>query len=213
MCRYKGKGSWIHGIETFCDQTRFLLGVCAHCSLWFVDTMPVDWVSAQACPTKKNGKECCEAVRLINIVEEMGNSFVGTLLMRGIRARSARPYASGYQHGRSRLEAVIHRRVIAHRARVTGCNFVVSSKYVKNASASPGHEQQDACLGARLRHVDLRLYQQSYRDARVVLQCADGELLVKPGWWASSRHHRRVENFQDVYHPAVDPWLQRSGIH
>ena len=78
------------------------------------DTMPVDWVSAQACPLDKmNGKESCKAVRLINNVEEMGNSFVGTLLERGIRGRSARPYASGYQRGRSRLEAIIHQRVTA----------------------------------------------------------------------------------------------------
>ena len=43
--------------------------------------MPVDWVSAQACPLdKRNSKEGCEAVRLINIVEEMGNSVIGTLL-------------------------------------------------------------------------------------------------------------------------------------
>ena len=87
--------------KTLCDQHAF-------CSVYanvvrfgsFYDTMLVDWVSAQACPLdKNNGKEVCEAVRLINIVEEMGNSFVGTLLERGIR--SAWPFASGYQHGRS----------------------------------------------------------------------------------------------------------------
>ena len=52
--------------------------------------------------------------------------------------------------------------------------------------ASPVHEQQDAGLGPQLRHVDLRLCQKFNREARVVLQCADGEL-VKPG---SSGHHR-----------------------
>ena len=131
--------------------------------------MAVDWVSAQACPLdKKNGKEGCEAVRLVNIVQELGNSFVGTQLERGIRGRSARPYASGYQHGRPRLEAIIHQRVIAHRVHVAGRNFAVSGKDVKNAFASPRYDQQDACLGARLRHCDLRLCQQSYRDARVV---------------------------------------------
>ena len=140
------------------------------------DTMPVDWVSAQACPLdKKNGKEGCEAVRFVNIVEEMGSSFDDTLLERSMRGRSARPYASGYQHqhGRSGFEAIIHQRVIAHRARVVGRNFAVSSKDVKNAFASPGYEQQDACLGDRLRHVDSRVcqpsYQPSYQD------------VVKPG--------------------------------
>ena len=93
---------------------------------------------AQACPLdKKKGKEGCEAVRLINIVEEMGNSFFGALLDRSIRGRSARPYAPGYQHGRSRLEDIIHLRVIALRARVAARNFVVFSKDVKNAFASP----------------------------------------------------------------------------
>ena len=88
------------------------------------DTMPVAWVSAQACPLdEKNGKEGCEAVRLITIVEEMGNSFVGTLLERSIRGRSARPYASGYQHGPSRFEAIVHQWVIAYRARAAGRNF------------------------------------------------------------------------------------------
>ena len=38
-----------------------------------------DTMLAQACPLKKNGKEGCEAVRLINIVEEIGNSFVVAL--------------------------------------------------------------------------------------------------------------------------------------
>ena len=50
------------------------------------------------------------------------------------------------------------------------------TKNIKNAFASPGHEQQDACLGAPLRHVVVRLCQPSYQDARVVLKCA-----VKPG--------------------------------
>ena len=161
-------------ISSFCARCMCTLIALVRC----YDTMPVNWVSAKACPLdKKNGKEGCEAVRLTDIVQEMGHSFVGTLLERGIRIRSARPYASGYQNGRSRLEAIIHQRVIVHRARVAGRNFAVS----KNAFASPGHDQQDACLGARLRHVDVRLCQQSYRDARVVLQCADGKLVVKLG--------------------------------
>ena len=39
-CRYKRMESWTHGIETFCDQHFFLLGVCAHCLLWFVVMTP-----------------------------------------------------------------------------------------------------------------------------------------------------------------------------
>ena len=96
----------------------------------------------------------------------------------------------------------------AHRARVAGRNFAVSSKDVKNAVASPGHDQEDACLGARHRHCDLRLCQQSYRDARVVLQCADGELVVKTWVRSSSEYHRSSGYFQDVYRTAVDTWLQ-----
>ena len=131
-----------------CVRTLFALVRCC-------DTMPVDWVSAQACPLdKKNGKERCEAVKKITVVEEMGNSFVEPLLERGIRGRFAQPYASGYQHGRFRLEAILHQRVIAHRARVAGRNFAIASKDVKNAFASLEREQQHACLGARLLHVD-----------------------------------------------------------
>ena len=81
--------------------------------------MPVDWVSAQACPLdKKNGKDGCEAVKLIDTVEQIGNSFVGTLLGRRIRGRVAQTYTSGYRHGTSRIEAIIYQKVIAHRARV-----------------------------------------------------------------------------------------------
>ena len=115
------------GLFARCMRTLFAL---VHCS----DTVPVDWVPAQACPLdkkKKNGNEGCEAVRLINIVEEMGQSCVGTLLERGIRGRSARSNASGYQHGRSRLEPIIQH--------VAGRKFAVSSKDVKSAFASPRH--------------------------------------------------------------------------
>ena len=120
----------------------------------------------------------------------------------------ARPYTSGYRHGTSRIEAIIYQKVIAHRARVAGRNFAVSSKDVQNAFASTGHDEQHACLSARLRRGDLRLSQQSYRDARVVLQCADGELIVKPGCGDLQGTREAVDIFQDVYHPAVDSWLQ-----
>ena len=184
-----------------CMCTMFALVRC-------YDQMPVDWVSAQACPLdKKNSKVGCEAVRLGNIVEEMGNSYVGHLLQSGAQGRSKRAYASSYQTRRSRLEAVIQQRVVAYRARQAGLNFAVSSKDVKNAFASPGHDQQDDGLRARLRPQDLRLCQQSYRNARVVLNCADGELVVKPGCGALQGTMAAVDIFQDVYHPAVDEWM------
>ena len=49
--------------------------------------------------------------------------------------------------------------------------------------------------------------QQSYRDARVVLHCADGDLVVKPGRGALQGTIAAVDSFQDVYHPAVDEWM------
>ena len=104
----------------------------------------------------------------------------------------------------ARLETIIHQRVIAPRTYVAGRIFADSSKDVKNAFASPGHGHQDECLGARRRRADLRLYQQSYRDVRVVLQCADGELEVKSGCRTLQDITGAVDIFQDVYHLAVD---------
>ena len=90
-CRYTGMESWIHELRHSVISTLFVrymrtLFVLLCC----YDAMPVDWVSAQACPLdKKNGKDGCEAVKLINTVEQIGNSFVGTLLERRIRGRVA----------------------------------------------------------------------------------------------------------------------------
>ena len=64
--------SLIHGIETFCDQFFFARCMCT----LFALVRCYDTMLGQASPLKKNGKEGCEAVRLINIVEEIGNSFV-----------------------------------------------------------------------------------------------------------------------------------------
>ena len=115
--------------------------------------MPVDWVSAQACPyDKKNGKEGCEAVRLINIVEEMGQQFrrysVGAAFV--VVLPDHMHLDINMADLASKLSLV--KGVVAHRVCVAGCNFAVSSKDVNHTFASPGHDQQDACLGARLRH-------------------------------------------------------------
>ena len=198
-------------METSRDQHAFC-SVYAHVVRFgslLMTPCSVDWVSAQACPLdKKNGKEGCEAVRLINIVEEMGNSFVGTLLERGIRGRSALAMC------------------------VWISTWPISSR---GYHSSKGHCSSGACeLGAtsrspaRMSRMHLRAQgtinkmhvwvlgfaivtcasaQQSYRDARVVLQCVDGELVVKPGCGVLQGTTGQWI-FQDVYHPALDSWLQ-----
>ena len=175
-----------------CMRTLFTLVRCC-------DPIPVDWVSAQACPLdKKNGKEGCEEVRLIDIVEEMSNSFVDTLLERDIRGRSARPYASGYQHGRSRLEAIIHQRVIAHRARVAGRNIAVSSTINKMHVWVLGFAVETcASVNKLIEMLEL------FFTVPMENLCSnlDVELFREPqGQWTFFKI--------DVYHPAVDSWLQ-----
>ena len=142
---------------TQCMRTLFAF-ICCY------DTRPADWVSAQTCPLdRKNDKEAVSSVLCWSgafVVVLPGHTHLDINM-----AASKQSSTKGY--------LLIGRVWLGQQ----GCQECI---------ASPVHEQQDAGLGPQLRHVDLRLCQKFNREARVVLQCADGEL-VKPG---SSGHHR-----------------------
>ena len=95
--------------------TLFRQCICTMFALvWCYDQMPVDWVSAQVCTfDKKHFKVGCEEARFINIVEEIGNRYVGHLLQSWVH-RWISMYASGYQLGSLRVEAAIHQWGVAH---------------------------------------------------------------------------------------------------
>ena len=156
--------------------------------------MPVDWVSAQACPLdKKNSKEGCQAVRLSK----------STLSKRWATVSSVRCWSGAFvvvQPGRMHLDnnmadlvskpLFIKGSLLTWREQL-GANARSPAKMLRTSARVQGAINKLHVWVPRLRHGDLRLCHQSYRDARVVLQCADGELAVKPGWWGSSRHHKR----------------------
>ena len=133
--------------------------------------------------------------------------FYRALWKRG-KSQSDRPYAFGYAVGRSRQEPLAIQMCLSHRLRAAGQSHATCFKDVKNAFPSQGHRRLDAMAQAVALAEDAPLLAQRHRNACMRIQAWDGPLDVVPGSGALPGDSIAANEFVELYHPAIDGWLE-----
>ena len=182
------------------QQCQFL-----HQCLWHVfsqirgsNVAPLDWHCSQGIePDKNNGKESCQSVRLVNVLDPLGQSFYKNLWRQGA-PRAARGYASGYAAHRSREEAILYQACLAHRLRAAKKGHCIFFKDVANAFYSPAHSDLDQAVDRAARVSDAALLKQRHRKAIISIQAQDRRVNLLSRQWGLASWHLCVQSVPGV---------------
>ena len=186
-------------------------------SIRLYDVAPIQWNLSQTFQlNKNNGKQACEALRIINTFEPLGKAFVKTLWDRGQR-QSGREWAAGYIAHKSRITPIMQRRIVKHRLCQAGQSHCDSFYDAKNAFPSVDRAVCDEVIDNTCRLQDRRLLKQRNNQAVLCIQAADREVYICSGSGSLQGDAHAGSQFLEQYHPALDLWLEKladfEGYH
>ena len=163
-----------------------------------IAAQPHNWINA----TEKTG---CSSLRLINLLDPLGEGFYNHLWSR-CTPKSSRTFAGGYASKKNRLEPIFQQRCVGHRLRKAKVSHLTSFYDCANVFYSVDF----ACLDSAIQDVsipaDFNLLRQRFRRAVVQVHACDGTLDLQIG--SGSRTLQgdglAAQLFLEPYHPILD---------
>lgn len=205
--RVERSGLGFHVGASLCHSfRRVLFQLCL--SIRVRSRVPSVWQRSLAAQLDKpNGKTGCAGKRLVHQLDPVGSQFFKHLWSRA-SPQSYRHYAAGYYTGKSRISAIVQKHVLSHRLDRCHLRHVESFFDVANAFPSPTHDALDRAIHAAAQAVDAPLLCQRHREAVVHIIAPDRSVDVKCNSGALQGDGPAGPIFLEVYHPALDVWLE-----